>query len=206
MGYASLEKLKKYLGGGLEDDEYTDDDEVLTDALEWATDRVEDITQLKFGVAFDTERRFTNIDWRRRGNQGPRIWLDQFLIEIASITIEGNEVDDDTYFGFPVNEPPYHAVQFRWDNWPSASLSIIKDNAIVINGKWGYSTTVPKTVELATIRLAAYYYREKDSQEFETIGNEETGEKRLSKNEPKYVADLLRTKFKRRIWHGAGKP
>ena len=206
VGYITLEELKRYLTAtGVQGV----DDQLLTDFIEDATLRVEEITGKTFQVDADTTRRFSHIDWKCSGSAGaggPRIWFDQFLAQMTSLTIEGQAVDPDTYYTLPVNETPAHALQFRWDDYPTVPLSTLRDNSIEIVGRWGYAVTPPRTVKLATTRLAAFYFREKDNREFNVIGDQTTGQRVMAKSEPRYVGDLLARYHEDRIWHGAGRP
>jgi hypothetical protein len=69
--------------------------------------------------------------------------------------------------------PPYHwiklysntGVYWQWD----------VDEWVSVTGTWGYSATAPADIVRATTVLAAYLYRQKDSQVFDVTAVPEAG-------------------------------
>ena len=83
--------------------------------------------------------------------------------------------------------PPYRILrlksQYVWV-WNT-------DSDVVISGTWGYSTTVPDDIRRATIQLAAYYYKLKDTGVGDVAGFAEGGEVTIPKGIPDTVKIIL---------------
>lgn len=78
------------------------------------------------------------------------------------------------YWLVPRNEgPPYHGILLKTDisdywQWDT-------DGWVSIAGTWGYSATPPGDVQQETLELAAFLYRRKDSQIWDTTAIPEAG-------------------------------
>ena len=152
MAYASLSDLTAYLGI----DESAIDDVLLTQLLARAQAAVDEHCNRTFEAPTATARRY---DYR--SINGRTLHIDADLCAISSIvngdgvTIAGTE-----YTTEPRNVTPWHALRLRpasayaWDG-------ITGD--IVVTGKWAHSATAPADVQHATVRLAAWMYRQKDN-------------------------------------------
>ncbi len=189
MAHITLDDLKRYLGGGLyqlDDDDNvmaTDDDTLLQELLDAASDRV---TELAGGRTFalpdaDATRSF----YPEPAARGWVIHFDADLQRVTSVQIGTRTIPAADYQLLPLNETPRTGLQLTDDLMPSAEV------LVKVTGRWAYSEAVPDDVQMATRRLAAYYYRERSSQEFEVQGNDEIGEKRISSAEPGQIAQLL---------------
>jgi hypothetical protein len=92
--------------------------------------------------------------------------------------------------------PPYRAIkldssvywQFDLDEWVS------------VTGTWGYSANTDEMhdVREATIKLAAYLYRSKDSQVFNTVAIQDHGTLTIPQGIPQTVRALI-SKYRKRI-------
>jgi hypothetical protein len=60
-----------------------------------------------------------------------------------------------------------------------------------VAGDWGYSTTAPADIVQATLRLAAFFYRQKDAQVFDTVASPELGVITVPKGIPVDIRLLL---------------
>ncbi len=60
-----------------------------------------------------------------------------------------------------------------------------------MTGKWAYSTTPPDDIEHACTRLAAYMYRQKDAQTFDTTAIPDAGVILVPQGIPKDVKMIL---------------
>lgn len=88
----------------------------------------------------------------------------------------------------PRNEgPPYRMLrlksQYVWI-WNT-------DSDVIISGTFGFSTVAPADIQQATLRLAAYYFRQKDLGPSDVSGFTEGGEVTLPKGMPDDVRFLL---------------
>ena len=91
-----------------------------------------------------------------------------------SIECGGSLISGANYWLTPRNEgPPYHGILLKTDiasywEWDT-------DGEVSVSGTWGYSATAPGDVKQATLVLAAYLYRQKDSQVWDTTAIPEAG-------------------------------
>lgn len=90
--------------------------------------------------------------------------VDADLLEVDELTngdSDGTVIPNTEYVLWPRNFTPKwgilletnSAYSWQWDT----------DCWVSVEGSWGYSTTVPDDVKHACIRLAAYYYRQRDA-------------------------------------------
>lgn len=88
----------------------------------------------------------------------------------------------------PRNEgPPYRILQLKSSQvWVFAT-----DGEITIAGGWGYSGTAPDDIVQASVRYAAYLYRQKDVGPGDIAGFQESGEVKVAKGLPDDVKYLL---------------
>ena len=152
MAYASLSDLTAYLGI----DESTADDALLTQLLARAQAAVDGMCQRTFEASADSTRHYDC-----RSVDGLTLYLDADLCAVTSVVNgDGITVAPTSYTTEPRNLTPFHALRLRsvvglaWDG-------ISAD--IAVTGKWAYSLTVPADVQHATVRLAAWMYRQKDN-------------------------------------------
>lgn len=152
MGYASISDLTVYLGI----DDSTADDGLLAQLLTRAQAAVDGACNRTFEASADTTRYFDV-----RAIDGYLLHLDADLCAITSVVNgDGVTIAGTNYTTEPRNVTPWHALRLRstsihaWDG-------ITGD--IAITGKWAYSATAPAEVQHATVRLAAWMYRQKDN-------------------------------------------
>ncbi len=85
--------------------------------------------------------------------------------------------------------PPYHGIRLKVDS--TYSWEFDTDYWVSVLGTWGYSTTAPNDIVHACIRLAAYYYRQKDAQVFDVTAMPEQGQMVIPQGIPRDVERLL---------------
>lgn len=187
--YCSVNLVRQYLGITA-----TTDDDLIGTLIDSAVDAINTHThRLTFAAISDTSRTFDAYrdtqaggDYRNNGfyeyGYGRRVqtftslragyarqtlYLDEDLYSITSITNgDGTTVTSSEYTTEPRNVAPYYAISLL----PSASIAWEPntngdpENAITITGRWGYSETPPGAIVQACMRLAAFYYRQKDAQ------------------------------------------
>jgi hypothetical protein len=150
--YATLPELTTYLGI----DESTADDALLTACLQRAQAIVNSQTRRVFEVTADSAHTFGYDSLT-----GRTLFLDDDLCAVTSVTNgDGLTVAPTDYLLLPRNRTPHHAIQLR-DSSRLAWRAI--DDDIIVTGKWAYSLTAPADVVQATLRLAAWLYRQKDN-------------------------------------------
>jgi len=118
------------------------------------------------------------------------LFLDYDLVkDYEIINGDGSIVPVAHRFLHPANRPPYwgirldHTLFWTWEDTPI--------NAIRVNGLWGYSEKAPTDIVQATRRLAAYLYKQKDSQVFETASFFEGGILTIPEGVPAFVQQVI---------------
>lgn len=156
MAYATLAELKAYLGFDNSTRVSTQENDLLTSLLARAQASVDGMCQRTFEASTDTVHHF---DGRAIG--GRVLYLDGDLCAITSVVNgDGITVAGTAYTTEPRNVTPWHALVLR----PTADIAWDGVTAdIAITGKWAHSTSAPADVVQATIRLAAWMYRQKDN-------------------------------------------
>jgi hypothetical protein len=155
VAYAALADLRVYLG--LEPAEIKQDD-LLQDLLDRAQKMIEERTHRVFEAGVDSTRYFDAVD----DVEGQTLYLDQDLCAITSITNgDGVTLLASDYVTKPRNDTPYYAIRLKTSSSKTWTYQTDSENAIAIVGKWAYSISAPKDVVQATIRLAAWLYRQK---------------------------------------------
>jgi hypothetical protein len=150
--YATLPELTIYLGI----DDSTADDALLTACLVRAQAIVNSQTRRVFEAAADSTQVFG-----RESVTGRTLFLGDDLCAVTTVTNgEGVAIGSSDYVLLPRNRTPYHAIQLRED---STAAWTTFDGDISITGKWAYSLSAPADVVQATLRLAAWLYRQKDN-------------------------------------------
>ncbi len=176
MAYATLSDLKIYLAITTDND-----DALLTELLERATAVIEQYTGRKFTASSAT---------RRYGYEALRdaltIMLDDDLQSTSSITSGGVDVTSACVL-MPRNGPPYTAIRLIGDCWDVSDDS----TPVEVTGAWGFSATPPADIVQACLRLAAYYYRQRDAQVFDVTAIPDQGIITIPKGTPADVREIL---------------
>lgn len=184
MAYITLDELKAYMRVSSDGD-----DALMNASILAAQDRIDDICHRTFEAADDSVRYFDLVrDVRRR-----TIYFDTDLCQITSVENEGTTIAATQYFLEPRNVKPWYALTLRYNAskvWSYGTGG--PEDAVKITGRWAYSITAPESVKYACKRLAAFYYREGDSQLFQTVGPEDQGQTQLPDREPKDVWYILK--------------
>ena len=159
--YTTVEAVKTYLAisGGA-------DDVVLYDCVTRAQAYIEAETQRVFShAATGVARYFTP----GRDTDGATLWLDADLCAITSITNgDGATIVASKYTMEPRNVTPWYAIRLLGSSGISWTWLTDPDGAITVTGKWAYSATPPNDIVQATIRLASFYYRQREQKQFAT--------------------------------------
>ena len=191
MAYCLAADVKTYLGiSG------AGDDTLITALISRAQKAIDTYTQRTFEASADTERTFDTS----RDVDGPTLYLDEDLCAITTITNgDGTEVTATEYTTEPRNRTPYYAIRLLSSAnvfWMQSTTTYDPEDAITVEGRWAFSTTAPADVVHACIRLAAYYYRQKDAQVFDTTATPELGIITVPQGIPRDV-ELLLTPYRK---------
>lgn len=182
MAYASLERLKEYLGISV-----TADDALLETCIARAQVAIESKLDRVFEASADSTRTFDAI----ADVDGPTLYLDRDLCAITSITNgDSTAVATSSYVTEPRRDTPYYAIRLRESATISWTYDDSPEGAISVVGRWAYSLTAPEDIVQATLRWAALMYRQKDSG-FETVAIPDAGIVTTPAGIPKDVGLLL---------------
>lgn len=159
MAYTDASSLKSYLGLTS-----SGDDTLLGNLISRAQSIIDATTQRTFEASGNTTRYFnpdTDVDHKTR-----RILYlgHNDLCQIATVTNgDGTVISASDYVTHPVNYTPYYAIQLKLSSSDVWTYSDAPESAIAISGRWAYSVTAPADIQHATIRLASWLYRQRDS-------------------------------------------
>lgn len=169
------------------------DDDLLTSLIARAEKAISTYCDRVFTCAADTTRYFTVGE----NTEGDCLWFDEDLAQITTVTNDADGSSPQTltvntdYVTQPRNTTPYYGLKLLgssskfWDYTSNAEMGIS------ITGRWAYSVTPPQDIIHATTRLAAFYYRQKDAQVFDTTAIPDAGVITIPQGVPKDVQIIL---------------
>lgn len=174
MAYASLTQLKAYLG--ISGDA---DDTLLTTLLGAAQAAVDAYCGRSFEATEATRY------YGASAISSDTLYLDGDLVSVTTLTNgDGTEIDASAYILEPRNATPKWKIRLTSGSWDTT-------NDIAVLGLWGWSETAPADITQATIRLAAYMYRQKDATTFDATAFTDVGVMTIPQGIPKDVLALL---------------
>lgn len=156
MAYITSAEVKSYL-----DIDTIGDDSIIADCILAAQAAVDAYCGRTFEASTNTVRYFDAIYDTEGGRD---LHLSADLCSINSVTNgDGTTVTSGQYTTVPKNVTPYHTIHLLPSSGVAWTYTTDHENAIQISGKWSYSTTAPEPVQWATLRLAAWLYRQRDN-------------------------------------------
>ena len=192
MAYITTEDLRQYLGV-----QETTEDSLFEEAIEDAQEYIESQTHRRFRSVTDT-RYYSKAAINPTDSRV--LDLDDDLISITTLTngdADGTAIAAASYVLLPRNgAPPYHQIQLLTD--VSDYWQFDTDYWVSVLGAWGYSTVPPHDIRRACTALAAYFYRQKDAQMFDTTAVLESGALVVPQGIPATV-DRIIERYKRYI-------
>jgi len=184
MAYVDLAEMRYHL-----DIDNVADDPLLIDAVADATSFIEDYTNRVFEAATSTRY----YDRSALSPENSRLLLvDDDLLTITTLTngdSSSTAIANTDYWLYPRNETPYYGILLKSDI--SAYWEFDTDYWVSVAGTWGYSTTPPGDIKRACKHLAAFFYRQKDSQVFDTTAIPEAGVITIPTGIPSTVVRIL---------------
>lgn len=155
MAYATASDLKTYL-----DISGTTDDTLLAALISRAQAIIDRETGTTFEAANDSTRYFdavTDID-------GRYLMFDRWIASITTVTNgDSVEVTSSEYAKEPRGDGPYYGIKLLGSSTQGWTYTTDHENAITVVGRWAWSTTPPADIVHATLRLAAFLYRQRDN-------------------------------------------
>lgn len=183
--YATLADMRRYLSANNDDLSGAEDD-LLTDCLVIAENQIDDYTRRNFVAEIGTRyysRWVANV-------RNTALYLEDGVELYALPTNgtvfggDGRQIPVGSIWLEPRNAgPPFKILrlysQFVWV-WNT-------DGEIAIPGTWGYSLTAPAAIQSATLELAAYVYRMKDTNVTDVAGVDQAGQMTIPRGIPESV-------------------
>ena len=162
MAYTTNTELKTYAG-------ITEvvHDTLLTSLISRAQATIDAYVGFSFEAAADSTRYFDAASVRAGGHvDGRLLTFDTWCCSITSVTNgDGDTVAATYYVTEPRNGSRYYGIKLLASSglsWESQSDGDA-EKAITVVGKFAWSTTAPADIVHATLRLALWYYRQRDS-------------------------------------------
>lgn len=162
--YSDVTTLKSRLG--LAETTF-EDEELLQEALDWATETINSFCDRTFGDPITTRYYHRDAGYNRSQNLDPRdphlLYLDYDFTSVSQvINGDGTVISAADYVLEPRNAPaeskPYYAIRLlsslAWV-WPT-------DGWVAVTASWGYSSTPDPLIVGSCLRLAEYWYRSKE--------------------------------------------
>lgn len=158
MAYTTAALVKTYLNVTS-----SNDDTLITTLIARAQALIDEFTRRTFEASADSTRYF---DAERDVSADSRtLFLDEDLCALTSIVNgDGTAVTLTNLVKEPRNRTPWFALTFKLNSDEVWTWDETPENSIEVTGKWAYSTAAPDDIVHACIRLAAYLYRQKDTQ------------------------------------------
>lgn len=183
MAYCTNTDVKTYLGiSG------TGDDTLLTALCARAQAAVDRYCNRTFEASSNTDRKFDAV----QDVDGAVLYLDADLASINTVTNgDATTVTSGQYVTEPRQDTPYYALRLLASSGVAWTYSTDPQNAITVNGKWAYSTSAPTDIVHATIRWAAYLYRQKDASTFDVTAAPDLGVITVPQGIPADIEKLL---------------
>jgi len=192
MSYLEVVELRDYL-----DVSITTDDPLLGMAIGAAQEYIDSQTNRHFEAETDT--RYFDRSALDPNNSRLLNLYDDDLLSVTTLTngdSSGTAISSSDYWLYPRNRTPYHGILLKTDisdywQWDT-------DYWVSVAGTWGYSTVAPDDIRRATTILAAYLFRQKDAQVFQTTAILESGALAIPQGIPATVDRIIK-RYKRMI-------
>lgn len=190
MAYADAATLKQYLGATS-----SDDDALLTALIARAQKAIDNYCRRTFEASTDSTK---YLDGVYPYVNGRYLYLSEVgdICAITSIT-NGNStsVASTAYVTEPrniiANSEPIRAIKLKDNSTVFWTWTGTPEAALTVTGKWAYSVTAPADIVHATIRLAAYYYHQKDAGVYDVTAAPELGQIIVPQGMPRDVERVL---------------
>jgi len=184
MAYVTLAQLRLELGA-----EATTDDALLTSKIARAQAIGEALSGRVFEATTATRYYDAVLDV-----EGADLRLDYPLLTVTKITNgDTSEVTSDQYVLLPANLTQKWKVRLKGSKGINWTFTGDPENAISVAGTWGHATAAPEDVQEATLQLAAYLYKLRDSPVREVITLPGGQQIEVPAGVPKFVYSVFRS-------------
>jgi len=185
MAYTTAAAVKTYLGISS-----ATDDTLIGTLVAAAQSAIDVYTRRTFECTTATARLLDAVSDTDPTRQ--ILYLRDDLCTITAVVNgDGVTVTAAQYVTEPRDTTPYHALRLKTSTQTAWTFTTDQEGAISVTGKWAYSATAPADVVQAATRLAAWMYRAKDAQVFESTAFSEGGTIRVRMDIPADIKALL---------------
>jgi hypothetical protein len=139
----------------------TDDDTLLTSAITEAQATIDHFCKRTFEAAADTTRYFDPL---KDSDDFRQLFFDEDCCAITTVVNgDGVTISPSDYVTNPRNYKPYYSLQLKITAPTYLGYNTAPENAVAVTGRWAYSVTAPADIQHACLRLAMWYYRQRDT-------------------------------------------
>jgi len=188
MAYCKDADVKEYL-----DIAELTDDTLLSDLIDRAQAAIDSRTRRTFeDPGADATRNFTvGVD-----TDGLNLYFDADIYSITTVKSNADNASPTTiastdYVTIPRNTTPYYGIKILTSSNEYWDYTDDPENGIEITGRWAYSSEAPNDIAQACARWAAYLYKQRDAQVFDTTAIPEAGVIQIPQGIPADVKILL---------------
>lgn len=190
--YTTLSEVRTALKIAISD---TGDDAFLEALIERASRYIDEYTG-RFFVAEAQTRYFDPV----QDVYDRTLLLDEDLLTVTTLTNgDGTVVTASEYVFEPRNNSPKHGITLKASASQSWTFDTDPENAISVEGTWGYSVTAPNPITQACIRLVVWWYKNR-VQPFTVVGLPDAGMLPVAENMPNDIRLLLEPYRKLYVW------
>jgi hypothetical protein len=95
---------------------------------------------------------------------GRLLLVDADLLTVSTLTNgDGSNIATSDIILRPINWPPYFGIALKASSNLNWTYQTDPAGAISVTGTWGYAATPPAAIAQASVRLAAWLYRQRDT-------------------------------------------
>jgi len=183
MAYATLAQLREYINVTS-----TSEDTLLQNLVTRAGQMVDTYTGASFEAT--TATRYYNASEDVDGNT---LLLDDDLLTVTTLTNgDSSTIASTDYVLLPPNKSPKYAIRLLGSKGIAWIWASDPENAISVAGAWGHSMVAPYDIVMATLRIAAWMYRQRDAQVYDTVSVPDRGEIVIPQGLPRDAERILR--------------
>jgi len=187
MAYTTESAVRTYLGSST-----SGDATLITSLIARAQAAIDTYTQRTFEHSSVGATRYFTVG---RDTYKRCLFLDSDLCGIDNVVTDADgtptTISSTEYVTIPRNIKPWSEIRLLSSTTKSWTFTDDPEMGVYITGKWSYSTTAPDDIVHATIRLAAFYYRQRDAQVFDVTAIPDAGVITMPKGIPQDVKLLL---------------
>ncbi len=188
MAYCTVADVKEYL-----DITGTGDDTLIDDLIDRAQKAVDSHTRRTFEDPGSDATRYFTVGGDTEGRD---LLFDEDIYSLTTVKTDADNASPTTipstaFVTMPRNRTPYYGISLLTSKGYYWQYADDPEMGIEITGRWAYSSEAPYDIVQACARWAAYMYRQRDAQVFDTTAIPSAGVIQIPKGMPADVKILL---------------